>query len=88
MTRQEKERKIKLICLIMMCSYVKYLKQPPKTIPELLQFGLESVYWINELRTARSQPSPRFENGGVAIIGDGSRPEAIQRKDGTIINLP
>ena len=86
MTKKEKERKIKLICLIMMCNYVKAQKQPPKNIVETLQFAFENINWMNELKRVVAQPLPRHPKGGIAFV-NGDRPEVIQRKDGTIIDL-
>lgn len=77
MTLQEKKQKVKLIVLITICDFLHYKKDPPKTFDETLLRGMNSYYWINQLRIIQSQPIPKLEKGGVAICGDCKNPEII-----------
>ncbi len=53
MTRAEKERKMKLIALIIMCLVVKAKKI--KTISEAVEVVRDTTYWVMELKIIRSQ---------------------------------
>jgi len=86
MTLEEKQRKIKLIALILMCNFIKVKKQPLKTIDDTIIFGYDCVFWINELR--RVQAHIPFKNGGIAIVGDNNKPEKIIFKNGSSIEIP
>lgn len=78
MTLKEKHRKVKLIGLIVLCDFLLYKKDPPKTIEDTLIRGMDSYYWINQLRIIQSQPLPRFEKGSLAIVDNSNKNEIIK----------
>lgn len=62
MLLEEKQRKVKLIGLIVLCDFLLYKKDPPKTIEDTIIRGMDSYFWINQLRIIQSQPIPKLND--------------------------
>lgn len=82
MTLQEKERKIKLIMLILLVQSELYRKTIFKDCWEAIALSMETVYWFKELhkvnRQRTSDSVPNYEKG--CIVGNNNQPEIILRK--------
>ena len=84
MTKQEKERKIKLIYLILLVNAEYARRKPFKNAFEIINFVTENVFWLKELKIIQSIVT--FEKccvehkEGLAIVGDNKKTEIILRK--------
>lgn len=75
--KQQKERKLKILSLILMCDFLLYKKDPPKTIPDIVNRTVNTSYWVSQILIVSSQPlPPNYIKGckefksGLAIVGD------------------
>lgn len=66
MEHDQRDRKIKLIGLILICDWLRLVKDPPTSIKDAIERAMEVVFWRTELFKL-SAPIPRFEKGGTEI---------------------
>lgn len=78
MTKEQKERKLKLILLIIMVNTEYARRKPFTNVWETIAFALDNVWWAMEYKRVKSQPT--FEKGGIAIVGNSKEPEVILRR--------
>ena len=77
MTLEEKQRKIKLISLIIIVQTEYAKRKPFKNHFETIAFAYEMVFWARELhRVSKTIP---FKKGGIAIVGENIGSEIILR---------
>lgn len=74
-TKSEKERKVKLIMLIIIVSLEYARRKPFKTPKETIDFATEQCLWVVEL--ARVMRQKTFEVGGVAFARSNDGEEVI-----------
>ena len=79
MTKAEKERKIKLIYLIILVNTEKAKRNAFKNVWETIDFATEQLMWAVELKKVATQRT--FESGGLAICGDDRQAEVIIKKN-------
>jgi len=65
MTANEKNRKVKLICLILIVNSEYARRKPFKHITEIIQFAAEQAKWINELQIILSQQNKCHDRKGT-----------------------
>lgn len=82
MTKEEKQRKIKLIGLIMLCEWVKMMKSPPKDLAENLNFGISMHHWKMQIAFLSAQPISNFENVSTSV--GNNNPEFVIDKKGRL----
>lgn len=83
-TKKEKERKLKLILLIVMVNNEYARRKPFKNVWEHIAFVMEQVMWGKEfIKVSRYLP---FEKGGIIMDGDNAREEIIINRKSTIFN--
>ena len=64
MTLSEKQRKMKIVCLIILVNCERYRKGAFKGIDGAISFACEQVFWARELRILAAHKP--FEKGGLA----------------------
>ena len=78
MPKEQKERKMKLIYLIILVNTEYAKRKPFKNVWETIAFATEQLMWAVELKKVATQKT--FESGGLAIVGDNRQAEVILRK--------
>lgn len=83
---QQKQRKVKLLGLIIICDLLLWKKDTPKGILEIISRTQGTVYWLTQLRIVQSQPIPPIYikgskniKTGLAIVGNSDREEIIKK---------
>ena len=67
MTIKEKERKIKLILLILLVNTEYARRQPFKNIFELIEFAIEQLKWLQKFRMVLHQKTGVFISGSEQL---------------------
>lgn len=78
MTKEEKQHKLKIIALILMCNFIK-AKKTKLNLNDTIALAIESAFWFNELKMINSVPT--FERGGVMYFNEGKPEVIIKRHD-------
>ena len=86
MTIEDKEHKIKLIMLIIICRMEAIRKSKYDSSLEMFKDRMDLACWSRELALVQSQPMPRFDKGGLAHINDDKEKKVILNRKGKIIN--
>lgn len=68
MTKEQKERKIKIIHLILIVKHEYVRRNPFFNTQEMLNFSFDIVFWKNELEILKSQKT--FEKGSIETINN------------------
>lgn len=80
----EKERKIKLICLILIVHAEYGRRQPFENYWDAIIYAMETVKWSKELARVSRQRTieslPNYEKGCIVASGENKRPEIILKK--------
>lgn len=78
MTKQEKQHKLKIIALVLMCNFIK-AKKTKLNLNDTIALAIKSAFWFNELKIISSAPT--FEPGGVMYFNEGKPEVIINRHD-------
>ena len=78
MTKQEKERKIKLLTLILLVENERFKKTNFDNHFKTIAFALEYMKWLVELAKVSRQKI--FESGGLSYAGNNDRKEVFISK--------
>lgn len=68
--KENKQHKLKLIALILMCDFILYKKNPPKDFKEVFFREMETSYWMLQLSLIQSQPIPKQPKGSISFSGE------------------
>ena len=87
MTKQEKERKIKLLTLILLVENERFKKTNFDNHFKTIAFALEYMKWVVELAKVSKQKT--FESGGISHVGNNVRKEVyISKPTNRIKTIP